>query len=331
MSLVNQTPFMVQDAVIPDHTGREMVVAIVKASYRLSPSGGLLRAEQQEPVRLGDVCHREDDPKSSIRYPSELCTAKVGTDVVVVGDAISPKPVTVMDIAVVVRELTVPLRVHGERVFYRGVTGVAIGPAAAFLEKPIVYEKAYGGATADGAVMEMRNPSGVGVARSQKDLVDTLAPQIEHPARPHKSGSDAFAPVGYGALWSYWSPRKDHAGTMDDAWVRDRMPIMPADFDLRANNVAHPSLVFDPPLHAGEGVLVHGMSASGQLVFTLPALGVLLTARFDGRGSVELRPTIDLVLVEPGEGKVSLVMRGAFPLGRGREKLREIRAEIEAA
>jgi hypothetical protein len=322
---------MAQDAVIPDHTGREMVVVIVKACYHLKASGGLALLDVQEPVRLGDVCWREDDPKSSIRLPGELCTGKVGTDVVVVGEAMSPKPVAAMDVFVMVRDVTAPLRVHGERLFYQGVTGVAIGPAAPFLEKPIVYEKAYGGATADGKVMELRNPSGVGVAKSPKDLVDTPAPQIEHPARPHKSATDAFPPMGYGAIWSYWSPRKDLCGTMDDAWVQGRMPIMPADFDLRANNVAHPSLVFDDPLRAGESVLVRGMSSSGQLTFSLPALGVVLTGRFDGRGRVELRPPIDTVLVQPGDGRLDVVMRGAFPLGRGKEVLREVRVETEGA
>jgi hypothetical protein len=45
-----------------------------------------------------------------------VCVAKRGTDVIVVGEAISPRPVTAMDVDVKVRDVQIPLRVHGPRV-----------------------------------------------------------------------------------------------------------------------------------------------------------------------------------------------------------------------
>jgi hypothetical protein len=328
MSLVNATPLTAQAVPLPDHQGRDVVIAIVKAAFDVLPNGTLVRAAKPAEIRLNDECYEKGDPKSSIRLPGELCAEKQGTDVVVVGEAIARNPVTSMDVAVKVRDVTVPLRVHGERVFYQGLAQVVVGSAAPFERKGIVYEKAYGGATDDHKVMESRNPSGVGVARRAKDLIGLPAPQIEHPARPHKTASDNHPPVGFGAIWSYWTPRRELAGTMDQAWVDGRMPMMPINFDLRANNVAHPSLIFDPPLMPGDDVAVLGMSESGLLSFRVPNLRVVLRARFEQSGRVEVRPPIDTLVVLPGERRVEVVVRKAFAMGRAKDVLREIRIEL---
>jgi hypothetical protein len=330
MSLVNTSRHAAQDAVTVDQHGREVVVVVVKATFEVATSGALVPAAEPSAVRLGDVVWREDDPKTSLRFPGELCTRKVGTDVVVVGSARSPKPVTVMDVVVTVRDTSVPVRVHGERTFRRGIGGVVVGAAAPFVEAPVVYEHAYGGQTADHKLYEARNFSGVGVAERADDLVGTPAPRIEHPARPHKSASDKHAPVGIGAIWSYWSPRRELFGTMDRAWTEERMPIPPVDFNERANNVAHPSLVFDRHLVSGDPIAVSGMTVEGALRFVMPALNVQVSGRSDVSGRSATRPPVDTVIVLPDERRVEMVMRRTFSRGRGRDVLREIRVETDA-
>ncbi|MEP7120063.1 MAG: DUF2169 domain-containing protein [Byssovorax sp.] len=327
MSFNNATGFPALDVPMPDHTGRPVVVVIVKASFAILDDGRVVPLEQPTAIRINDVLHDEDNPEGSIRLPTDICVEKHGTDVIVVGDALASKPVTVMDVAVKVRDVTVPLRVHGERLFYQGLLGVTIGKAAPFERKAIVYEKAYGGVSADGILVESRNRAGVGVARSKSDLVGKPAPQIEHPARPHTSAGDHHPPVGFGAIRSHWSPRLEHAGTFDETWQETRMPAMPTDFDVRANNQAHPSLIFDEPLVAGDEIAVVGMSARGVLSFRVPDLGVIIRARSDGSGQVEVRPHIDTILIEPEERRFEVVVRAHFPQGRGAEVLREIRVE----
>jgi hypothetical protein len=329
MSFANSTPYTALDIPMLDARGREVVIAVVKAAFEVLPTGALVPAEKPAELAMADECYERDEPRSSIKVPTDVCVEKRGTDVVVIGHAISRKPVTVMDLAVKVRGVTAPLRVHGERLFYKGAVGVAIGPAARFERVPIVYERAYGGASEDYTVMEARNPSGVGVAKRKSDLVDTRAPQIEHPAHPHTSASDEHPPVGYGAIWSHWSPRRELAGTFDQAWLDTRMPLMPLDWDPGANNVAHPSLIFDPPLAPGDEISIVGMSLSGVLNFRLPRLPIVIRARFDRTGRVEQRPPIDTVIIRPEEGRVEVVARHAFPLGRARDVLREIRVELE--
>ncbi len=329
MSFSNATTFAALDVPLADQNGRAVVVAIVKASFSVLDDGQLVPLAQPVHIRVNDELHDPESSEGSIRLPTDVCVEKHGTDVIVVGEAIALRPVTVMDVAVKVRDVTVPLRVHGERFFYRGLLGVMIGKAAPFERKPIVYEKAYGGVSDDGWVVESRNRAGVGVAKSKSELVDKPAPQIEHPARAHTSANEHHPPMGFGAIRSHWSPRLEHAGTFDATWESTRMPAMPLDFDVRANNQAHPSLIFDRHIAPGDRVSIVGMTTSGALSFSIPALNVLLRARSDVSGRLEVRPPIDTILIEPGERRIELVVRKAFPQGRGKDKLREIRIDVE--
>jgi hypothetical protein len=325
--LLNPTPFAAVAIPQTDPSGLEVVVVIVKATFEIRGDRAVLA--EQRPVRLSEVPHDPTNPWSSLRYPSDLCTQKRGVDVVVIGEAISPRPVTAMDVAVKVRDATAPLRVHGPRFYFRGVGQVAVGPAAAVERVPLVYEKSYGGMTEDLAVIDERNPSGVGVARSSADLVDRPAPQIEHPAQPHKYASDKHAPMGFGAISSFWSPRRARAGTLDEQWRRDRMPLLPLDFDIRYNNVAHPTLTFEEPLRAGDPVAILGMSEEGLFRFDIPTISPVIHARFDTDNHASVRPDIDTVLIEPSERRIEVVFRKAFPIGRRISVLRELRVDFD--
>ncbi|CAN97633.1 MULTISPECIES: DUF2169 family type VI secretion system accessory protein [Sorangium] len=323
MSIANQTPFAVQPVPLLDREGNDVLVAIVKATFVVDRSGGARLADDPAPVRVADEPWEPESPRSSLRFPSDLGVAKLGTDVVVTGDAIAPEKVRVLDVAVRVRQRLTPLRVHGQRFFFKGVLGVGIGPAAPFERVPIVYERAYGGMSEDLSVVDLRNPSGVGAARSAADLVDTQAPQIEHPERPHASASDRHAPVGFGAIMMHWSPRLEHAGTFDERWKATRMPLPPEDQDIRFGNVAHPSLQFEEHLAPGDPVGIVGMSLE-PVVFALPGFPVVASARYDTGERVVVRPPIDTVLIQPEARRVELVARAVFPIGRGRRVLREV-------
>jgi hypothetical protein len=221
-----------------------------------------------------------------------------------------------------------PLRVHGPRVFYKGVTGLGMTQAAPVDRVSILYEKAYGGATKDLSIVELRNPSGVGVASNANDLVDTPAPQIEHPAHPYRYG-DRPQPSGFGPIPPFWSPRLERAGTFDDAWKSDRMPLQPIDFDARFNHVANPALALAAALAPGDAVAVMGMS-DGLFSFAVPRLPVVLRAKRDDGTKLAIAPALDTLILFPNEGRFELVARAAFPMGRGRTMLREVRVDVDA-
>jgi hypothetical protein len=329
MSLLNASPFAVQAVPYVAPNGREVVIAIVKATFVRARGGALACADEQSPVRLGDVPSYPDASNSSVRYPSDVGLEKRGTDVVIVGDAVSDAPVTLLDVAVRVRETSVSLRVHGERVYYGSLGGVVIGPAAPFERKPIVYEATYGGTSEDYSVVELRNPVGRGVAKAAGDLVGRPAPTIEHPAEPVGAAGDAPEPVGFGAIASHWLPRSRYAGTFDDVWRATRMPLAPHDFDARYWNVAHPSLQFEEHLRAKDPIAILGMTLGDPFVLELPALGVVLHGKTDDGRTLTARPPIDTVLVDTNAARVELTVRHVFPKGRGRTLLREIRVDVD--
>jgi hypothetical protein len=326
--MVNATPYDAIDLPWVDASGNTVVIAIVKGTFLVEKDGRTSRAEEPTELRVEEVPVDPDNPNSSARYPSDIGDTKVGTDVVVVGEAVAPKPSKVMDVAVRVRTRTLALRVHGERVFYKAMGGVAIGPAIEFERMPIVYERAYGGISEDLSVVELRNPAGRGVAKNPSDLIDTPAPQVEHPSYPHTSAKDKHPPVGCGSIRSHWGPRRDYVGTIDDTWKANRMPLMPTDFDQRYYNVAHPSLQFDPPLSPGDPIAIMGMSEA-LFRFEVPSLRLVVRGKFDVAGTVELRPHVDTVVVEPTTRRVDLVSRVSFKLGRGRNVLREIQVDTD--
>jgi hypothetical protein len=329
MTLANATSFAALAAPLTAPDGRDVVLAVVKATFHRDRRGRLSIADEQVAVRAGDVAYYPDAEDSSVRYPADLCVEKRGTDVVIVGEAVSPRPVSVVDVAAQVRDRKVCLRVHGERVYYRGALGVVVGSAATFECKPIVWERAYGGTSPDKSAVERRNPVGRGFGRSASELVDTPAPQIEDPAHPITSASDRPEPAGFGALGPHWSPRVEHAGTFDEVWKKTRMPRMPADFDVRFNNVAPAALQFERPLAAGDPIALLGMTADGLWKVELPAAAVRLEGHYHDGRVVPVHPHVDTVLVEPLEDAIQLTLRHAFPMGRGSTLLREIRVDTD--
>jgi hypothetical protein len=105
------------------------------------------------------------------------------------------------------------------------------------------------------------------------------------------------------------------------------MPLLPLDFDVRHNSVAHPSLVFEEGLKASDPVSILGMTHD-LFAFELPRVPVVLRARYDDR-TEEARPRVDTLIVEPTKRRIELALRKTFLVGRGKTALRELFADVE--
>lgn len=325
MSLLNATPFSALPVPYVHPSGQMVVLVLVKATFELDRSGRLVPAAEPSPVRPADVLWDDDNPGGSVRYPSDVGCEKRGTDVIVVGNAVSRTRTARHDVIVRVGTREAPLVVHGDRLFVRGARGIIVGPAARFEIMPIVYERAYGGMTPDYGLAEEHNPAGVGLARREADLEGTPAPQIEHPLRPHVRAGDSFVPMGYLPIRTHWLPRRSFAGTFDAAWREARMPLLPLDYDARYENLAHPTLQIETP-PPGTELAVGGMSESGVFRAELPEVRLVVTGLRDG-GRIPARPAVDTILIEPARGRLELGYRAIFPMGRGRTSLREVRVD----
>ena len=328
----NATSFSALAVPFQDERGASVVVVLAKATF-LKRGQKLVLADEQVPVRLNDVptdpLAVEEGRESSIRYPSDVGGEKPGADIVVVGSAVSAKPVASLDVAFRAPGRAMSLRVHGERVFYKGALRLKMSPGAPFERAAISYERAYGGKSKDGSLIDWRNPVGHGVHKAPAELDGAPAPSIEDLAHPI-DGTTKATPAGFGAIAMWWLPRRELAGTMGAAWQTERMPLPPLDFDRRFYQVAHPSLQIDRPLQEGDVIATHGLCPDGLFGVKVPGLSLIAHLRRTRAPPVSLPLLLDMALLEPDAGRTELTFRRVLPLGRGDTLLREVRLDVDS-
>jgi hypothetical protein len=328
----NETPFGVRTLSSLDREGRDVLLIVVAAQFTLPEPGDevdrlYLSPTQPEPPLADD--HYGEPGQSSIRREGQSPYIKPATDVYVCGEARAPqdRPVTEMPVSVRVGSCGVDLRVSGDRTWQRAVTlGVTPTSAAPFLKMPLVWERAYGGVAASSTELrpafEPRNPIGCGFEVAPDTAIGKPVPNIEDPRRPLRSVSDRPRPVGVGPIARHWQPRASYAGTYDEAWRRNRAPLWPTDFDERFFCGAPEYLQAVPHLTGGESVALQGLHPSGTIRFKLPALRLASRSRFTGR-SVEALPTLDGVLIDTIEGRLTMYYRATVPAALALVKHRE--------
>lgn len=318
LQVSNDTPFVPALFVFPDpRTGVDTVYVTVKATFAIGERGVSV-AEEQLPIVPGDQ-PRGEPGKSSLLAAGEAHPCKAATDVLLVGDAHAPggRAAPYFGVSLVVGKLRKTVHVFGDRVWRAGaVSGTPSSPVPV-AKVPLVWERAYGGRQELGEgrfVAEMRNPVGVGFRgkRTVGEMNATPVPNVEDPRQPLKTLSDQPVPAGFGPVGPGWLPRSRHAGTYDEAWRKTRAPYFPKDFDARFFQAAPPDQIYPGRLEGGEPVEILNAAPAGVQRFALP------TCRFDaalfvgGRvEEVELR--VETLLLEPGEGRFSLLWRGAVP------------------
>ena len=318
LELRNRTPFAA--ALLPslDQDGVDQLSVLVKATYRIEARGPLSIAEQQVPVHVADVRHGESET-SSVKYESDSCPSKPGTDVVLVGKAYPPRGrATIADVSLQVAKLRKVVRVFGERAWTRALTWVMSNPLP-FEEMPLVYERAFGGwdrshPDAKHHTCEERNPVGTGFSsEGRAERMEGLRlPNLEDPSQLIDRWKMRPPIAGFGFVGRGWLPRRLLAGTYDAAWSEQRSPLLPGDFDARYYCGAPEGLVAMPHLRGGESVHVQGASRKGVLTFDLPTpdLDVVISIR---RDMATVKPILDTVIIEPDDERVVLSYRATVP------------------
>jgi hypothetical protein len=210
------------------------------------------------------------------------------------------------------------VRVFGARVWYRGSAGMRLSDAAPFESVPLRWELAWGGADfRDPArpIEEARNPVGRGFVADPDTLDGVIGPQIEDPEALIATHRTRPPPAGVGAIGRHWLPRRNYAGTADELWLRERMPLPPFDFDARFHQCAAPGLTAEGRLRGGEPVLVHNMGAEGPLACELPRLHFFMGMRLRG-AMVEAQPCLDTVTLLPNARRIEMTWRAVLTLPR---------------
>jgi hypothetical protein len=307
-SITNRTPFNVKKTWGRDKDGVHEWIVAVKGTFDIKPDGSVKLAEEQlDPLMVPEYVGEAG--KSSLRYDADLTAPKPTTDVVANATAYAPRgrPSTEFVVELRVGSTHKVLKVMGNRTWRRGIFGPKPSSVEPVTTVPITYERAYGGY--DDAVpdpknhrMDPRNPVGVGVVADSRKRVGKPLPNFQYP----KGSIEKTGPAGFGAIDSYWSPRREWLGTYDAAWQQSRFPLLPADYDPRSLLCSPADQRPSTHLSGGELVELINLTPSGKLCFSLPKVLLTFTTHIDGR-TEEHRGRLSTVIIEPDHPRVSMV------------------------
>ncbi len=305
----NETPFAHAHSWDRGRDGADTWIVVVKGTFDILGDGSTRVAPEQAPVCELPAYHGRPG-RSSLRLDTDLVRTKPTTDLIVLGHACAPRDRAVarLDVSLLAPGISKTLRVHGDRLWRRGVGGVIPGLAQPFERMPIVYERAWGGGDPvdlEGGQWDERNPVGLGHATERTPLVDRPVPNVE------RLGGDG--PGGFGAIAPHWVQRRRFAGTYGIPWERERKPLWPSDLDDRfylcSPDDQRPARHFT----GGEPIQVHHMTPDGALRFRLPRVLLGFETHFRSGAPVLHRQTLHSVIIEPDQRRCALVWQTALP------------------
>lgn len=317
-ALKNRTAYAAERSWIRDKHGVHHWMVAIKATFSINADGTTRLFDENPPPALAPVWFGEPST-TSLKHDSDLGPAKPTTDVIIIASAYAPSDKPVLRVPVRLRFGLVEktLIVLGDGVYQRGSRKLADSSRVPFIHKPIRYEHAWGGSDSTHPdpqkhAHDPRNPVGRGFA-VHRDLDGNEAHSIEYPnGDPSKNG-----PAGFCAIDRPWQPRISHAGSYDDAWSNNKKPLLPDDYDSRFELCSPVDQRPNEHLRGGEAIELTNMTRSGLLRFALPQIHLTFHTRF-GSKLEEHRGQIALVIVEPGESRLSIVWQSALRVAAGR-------------
>lgn len=326
MEIRNQTPFPDGLAIGMGPDRLTHLGCILKATYRIPDrvDGELLPADKQLEILNGDEFF-EGDTLGSLEFDSETYVYKPYADIVVNGSAYAPdrRPVNALNVALRVGRYEWAMRVTGNRRWIfptRAVLVPLISDIEPFVQMPLRYERSFGGFDHLARKWCPENPIGKGfIGRKTRESVhESHLPNVEDPRDLIGSWDDQPRTAGWGFVRNDWAPRSAFVGRQ----VENMHPEfgLPADFDHRYFNGAHPDLQ-TPFLKGDEIVELQHLTPDAYRRFQLPGVNPMVAiSRFRGEVNYDpdTEPTVDtetlamrldtLVLM-PDDGVLTLVWR----------------------
>lgn len=327
--LTNQTPLPALVRPHRDHLRASWQLVIAKGTWRLS-SGRLAPAELQvglhqhqvnlclgelalDPVQAEALKPRLDE--QIVWLDHDLAPPKPAFDVIVAGYATAPPghAALFVDAGVRIGAHTAGMRAFAPRCWQRGWLGYRAQALADTVRRvPVSY------ALADW-------PSGFAVDTAP-DRHPACLPWIEAPHSPSERRHHSGTPAGLGFWPENAAHRARHGGTYDPAWQTTRAPDLPADFNPRFYNAAHPDLQLKHAPAPGSAIRLVHLAPQAIVDAAFPALSLAVQARTaSGRVHAALAMQPDTLILEPDHDRLSVVWRALVPAGEQGEAVRSIR------
>jgi hypothetical protein len=302
--------------------GREMLVVAIKGTFEFPKYANEepRLAETQLPLVDADTFTGEAGFSAPL-YEVDYSPTKKHCDVLLNGSAHTPngEPVTHLQVGIKVGSLTKSFTVIGNRHWEAGL-GIGTSHPESFTLMPISYNNAFGGV--DRFLKDekkhqayMLNPVGKGYhAHLANDLVDgTPMPNTEEIGDAIKIPNHDYKPMSFGVVARGWEPRYRYGGTYDDAWLEDKFPFLPDDF----NEAYFQSAPLDqqmPYPKGGESVILMNLSARGRLDFKLPTIDVPVVFFKKKGDDYKTKAVIDTIIFEPDYNLFTMTWRANIEL-----------------
>lgn len=323
MELINSTRMVAGYTLATEPSGRELLVVVVKGTFRIpTQSGETLRLdEEQQPLVMSDVYFGEPG-LSAPRYEAEFAPRKPRCDVLMNATAYAPdgRPTTRVTVGARIGSWSKSFDVVGDRVWEAGLGGIGASGTTPFVQMPITYDRAFGGTDnrsedpADHAAY-LLNPVGRGFhKRLKSEWVDgSPLPNTEESGHPVSWVDGNYRPMSFGAIGRHWLPRYKYAGTYDQHWIDNVFPFLPNDFDEQY----HQSAPLDQQLSKPVGeqpVTLLNLTPDGRRDFLLPQFEAPIHI-FPKQGPREdFNAPLDTIFIEPDLERVTMSWRLARPL-----------------
>jgi len=332
LELINATRMIAGYTMGMEPSGRELLVVVVKGTFRLPKNGEDVRLdEEQLPLVMADTFTAEPG-FSAPKYEVDFAPRKKRCDVLLLGSAHAPqgRPTTRVAVGLRIGTWTKTFAVVGDRHWQTGIAGVSASAPEPFTAKPITYDVAFGGTDlrhedpAKHAAF-MRNPIGRGFHKHLKsEWVDGAPlPSTEEINRPVTAPDGDFTPMAFGPIGRGWEPRRTLAGTYDQAWIDEAFPFLPCDFDERYYQSAPTDQQLTIPAGKQEITLLN-LTADGSRSFVLPDFEAPIHIFPKKGGREDFTARIDTILIEPDEERVVATWRVARPLKRNMFEVAQI-------
>ena len=288
MLVENTTPFAGIAFEQWHRDGQTMAVIVARGRFRLV-SGGAMEPLDAPDLVLGDG-FAGNPQKSDLLSASDLVPFKPATDLTCLGTLHAPEPQRAIVGGLRVGSHTAIIRGTAPRQWVYANGSWHLTDGGSITEIDLTYTSASGGrliGDPQGRV-DPRNPIGPGLIDPDHTPTDLEieAPRIDSKHVPisldHRKPA---SPQGFGPIPPWWQARQRFAGSYDQDWQANRRPGLPADFDYRFYQCAHPNLVMPGFLAGDEVIETVGLLPGGRKHdFRLPGLQPWARFQFtDGR------------------------------------------------
>ena len=332
MELINATRMVAGYTMGMEPSGRELLVVVIKGTFRLPKTGEEVRLhDQQLPLIMADTF--TGAPGFSAPYSEvDFAPHKQRCDVLLQGSAYAPqgRPTARVAVGLRIGNWMKTFAVVGDRYWQAGLGAVTASAPKPFAVKPISYDTAFGGTDmhhedpAKHAAF-MRNPVGRGYHQHlRREWVDgSPLPSTEELNRPVDVPDGDFTPMAFGPVGRGWEQRSRHAGTYDQQWLDQHFPFLPPDFDVQYYQAAPLDQQLPVPVGAQQ-VVLGNLTEDGTRTFMLPNFDAPVHV-FPKKGEREdLNATLDTIVFEPDHERFTMTWRVSRALSKNMFEIAQV-------